>query len=538
MTKLRQSATLTLGGADTYTGSTTVSNGTLVLNYAANNTSYLSDTAALVLGGGVNTSGFGAGGGGTLNLFGGSHTEVVGSTTLNNGSTSVISTSGSSTLQMNAITRNAGSTVNFGGENIASTDTSNLGGNGILGGYATVAATTGSADWAKSVNAGAADTAVTAFTTYDAFATSGTDNNNPLLTGSSALTGNLTTNSLKINSSAVGQSLDVVNGQTLTVNSGGLLYVGANDYQINNGTIKSGTATASDLIVQQWGAGTLTVNSVIANGTGASTLTKAGTGTLALTNQNTYTGATFVDGGTLLANNATSSTGSGAVNVNAGGTLAGTGKVVGAVNVNTGGTVAGSNTFALGSTLTVFSGGTVASTGMTVAGTTTVNNGGVLGGLGTLATVTNAGGTIAPGNGIGATGNVGTLNTDALTLAGTFLADINLNNGGPASADLLNVTGTVSVANTTLNLSLGNVPLSATTPLTFLLVQNDASDAVTGTFSSITGNFQSATVNYGFIGTDASGASRHWQRHRSHGPGGAGAGHLRDAGFALPSRSF
>ncbi len=494
--------TLTLGGANTYAGSTTVSNGTLVLNYAANNTSYLSDTAALVLGGGINTSGFGTGGGGTLNLFGGSHTEVVGSTTLNNGSTSVISTSGSSTLQMNAITRNAGSTVNFGGDNIASTDTSNLGGNGILGGYATVAATTGSADWAKSVNSGAADTAVTAFTTYDAFATSGTDNNNPLLTGSSALTGNLTTNSLKINSSGVGQSLDVVNGQTLTVNSGGLLYVGANDYQINNGTIKSGTATASDLIVQQWGAGTLTVNSVIANGTGVSTLTKAGSGTLALTNQNTYTGTTFVDGGTLLANNATSSTGSGAVNVNAGGTLAGTGKVVGAVTVNTGGTVAGSNTFTLGSTLTVFSGGTVAGNGITVGGATTVNSGGLLGGLGTLAAVTNAGGTIAPGNGIGATGNVGTLNTGNLTLAGNFLADINLNNGGAASADLLNVTGSVNITGTTLNLSLGNVPLSATSPETFIIVKNDAADAVTGTFTGVLGNFQSATVIYNYTGTD------------------------------------
>ncbi len=494
--------TLTLGGADTYAGSTTLTNGTLVLNYAANNTSYLSDTAALVLGGGVNTGGFGAGGGGTLNLFGGSHTEVVGSTTLNNGASSVTQTSGTSVLQMGAITRNAGSAINFGAENIANTNTSDLNGNGILGGYATVAATTGSADWAKSVDAGAANTAITAFTAYNSFATSGTDTNNPLLTGSSALTSNLTTNSLKINSSGAGQLLDLGIGQTMTLNSGGLMYVGANDYQINNGTIKSGTATASDLIVQQWGAGTLTVNSVIANGTGASTLTKAGSGTLALTNQNTYTGTTFVDGGTLLANNATSSTGSGAVSVNAGGTLAGTGKVVGAVTVNTGGTVAGSNTFTLGSTLTVFSGGTVASNGMTVAGATTVNNGGLLGGIGTLAAVTNAGGTIAPGNGIGATGNVGTLNTGNLALPGTFLADINLNNGGSASADLLNVTGTVSVTGATLNLSLGNVPLSATSPETFLLVNNDAADAVTGTFANVTGNFQSATVIYNYTGTD------------------------------------
>ncbi|MGH8095283.1 MAG: beta strand repeat-containing protein, partial [Chthoniobacterales bacterium] len=480
--------TLTLSGADTYAGSTTVGNGTLVLDYNANNTSYLGDGAALILGGT---------GGGTLNLSGGSHTEVVASTTLNAGANSVIQTGGSSTLQMNAITRNAGSTLNVGNGSTATTDTSNLGGNGILGGYATVGATTNSADWATSVNTGAADTAVTAFTTYDSFATSGTDNNNPLLTGSSALTGNLTTNSLKINSSAAGQSLDVVNTQTLTLNSGGLMFVGANDYQINNGTIKSGTATNSDLIVQQWGAGTLTINSVIANGTGTSTLTKAGTGTLALGAQNTYTGITYVNGGTLLANNATSSTGSGAVMVNTGGTLAGTGKVTGAVTVN-GGTIGGSVN--MGSTVTVNNGGTVGGSG-SITGAATVNTGGTLGGTENIAgaVTVNYGGTISPGNGIG------TLNTGNLTLSGTYLAEINLNNGGAASADLLNITGTVKINAGVLTLSLSNT--AGFTGGTFLLVANDGTDAITGTLSSITGlpAGYSATVDYAYSGTDSLG---------------------------------
>ncbi len=236
---------------------------------------------------------------------------------------------------MNAITRNAGSTVNFGAASIADTDTSNV--NGILGGYATV----GGANWAMSATA-ANNTAITAFTTYTTFvATGGVSTTNYLQTDSISLTASESANSLKINTTTTGQSLDIGATRTLTLTSGGLLFVGANDYQINNGTLKSNTATNSDLIVQQWGTGTLTINSVIANGNGNSTLTKAGTGTLILGGNNTYSGTTFVNAGTLLANNATASTGSGAVQVNNSGTLGGTGKITGAVTLNNSATIDG-----------------------------------------------------------------------------------------------------------------------------------------------------------------------------------------------------
>ncbi len=346
--------TWTLSGTNTYTGTTTVNAGTLSLDYSTNDTSKLANGAALILGGG------------TLNLSGGTHTEVVASTTLNPGASSVTRTSGAGVLRMNAITRNAGSTVNFGAGSIADTDTSNT--NGILGGYATVGAVTGAADWAMSATS-AADTAITAFTSYTTFVTSGgSATTNYLLSGSAALTATESVNSLKIDTTAASQSLDIGATRTLTITSGGLMFVGANDYQINNGTLKSNTPTNSDLIVQQWGAGSLTVNSVIANGNGTSTLTKAGSGTLVLGAANTYTGTTYVNAGTLLVNNTglTSGTGTGAVIVNGSGTvLGGTGRITGAVTVN-------SNAIILGGT------GTAASGALTLNGNLTLSTGSVI----------------------------------------------------------------------------------------------------------------------------------------------------------------
>jgi autotransporter-associated beta strand protein len=73
---------------------------------------------------------------------------------------------------------------------------------------------------------------------------------------------------------------------------------------------------------------------------GGGSIVKTGSGTLALSGPNTYTGNTIVNEGRLLVNNTSGSgTGSGPVTINAG-TLGGTGTIAGPVTVNSGGHIA------------------------------------------------------------------------------------------------------------------------------------------------------------------------------------------------------
>lgn len=117
----------------------------------------------------------------------------------------------------------------------------------------------------------------------------------------------------------------------------------------------SSNATVGTPVIENGVAGTstLTVNTATANtygGTlrdgsaGVIALAKSGSGSLSLTHTNTYTGGTVISGGTLRANNTTgSATGTGAVTVNSGGTLGGSGIITGAVTVNSGGKIAAGN---------------------------------------------------------------------------------------------------------------------------------------------------------------------------------------------------
>ncbi|MFB6317464.1 T9SS type A sorting domain-containing protein [Saccharicrinis sp. FJH54] len=122
------------------------------------------------------------------------------------------------------------------------------------------------------------------------------------------------------------------------VNLNGQLYT----YNLKGGTTRFGTLSgtaASTLSNNTWSVGHNDGDAVF-NGliTGSSVIYKYGKGKWTLTNANDYTGSTYVNGGALIVSNTSgSATGSGAVTVNNGALLSGTGSVRGSVTVNAGG---------------------------------------------------------------------------------------------------------------------------------------------------------------------------------------------------------
>ncbi len=157
-----------------------------------------------------------------------------------------------------------------------------------------------------------------------------------------------------------GGSIDNTTGSAITLSNnnsqtwgGNFTFIGTSALNLGAGAVTLG---ANDQVTTT--ANTLTVGGVIA---GAFSLTKAGSGTLTLTGANTYSAGTTINGGTLLANNGSGSgTGTGADIVNSGGTLGGTGGVTSSITVNSGGTLSagsgGPSVFATGN-VTIAAGG-------------------------------------------------------------------------------------------------------------------------------------------------------------------------------------
>lgn len=143
--------------------------------------------------------------------------------------------------------------------------------------------------------------------------------------------------------------------------------------------------------------------------------------------------------------------------------------------------------------------------------TLTVPVGGLLKGAANLRGQLAVSGIVSPGDDHGtATFNIRNLSigtSGATANQGEFAADIDFASN---AADLLSVTGSVELTNAKLSLSLLDVPIGElATPLTFLLIANDGTDAVSGAFAAIDlGAFSTAqySVDYAFSGTALNGA--------------------------------
>jgi autotransporter-associated beta strand protein len=284
----------TLSGANTYTGATTVHAGTLTLDYSSQNNSKVSETAALILGGG------------TIHLSGGTYEQTVASTTLSAGDSSVTRTLGTAVLQMNTITVNPGATIDFSAENIAKTNNDNTT-DGYLGTWATI----GGTDWAMKDAGAGVNGFIVAFEGYEDIAAYGSTINGgdyQVRINSQGSGGDITLGSdpTAIDSLLQNTSYDAtvdIAGQTfradgIMIGEGkGALTIGA--VAGDGSTLTSSTAGAGIDLINYSNSSDLTINAVIANNGGVSALTKAGDGVLTLNGINTYTGATNVDGGTL-----------------------------------------------------------------------------------------------------------------------------------------------------------------------------------------------------------------------------------------------
>jgi fibronectin-binding autotransporter adhesin len=168
------------------------------------------------------------------------------------------------------------------------------------------------------------------------------------------------------------------------------------------------------------------------------------------------------------------------------------------LNVDTGGKLVLGGAFGGGGTLDKEGGGELDYTGTTAssfAGTLTLNNGtlrvdgaltdpsftvnnGLLCGTGSVASVTMNGGTLNPGDGPGILHVQGNFNASA---GATCQFDLNGATAG-SGYDQVQVNGTVTLNNTTLNVQPN---FAITVGLPFILIANDGSDAIVGTFAGL-----------------------------------------------------
>jgi fibronectin-binding autotransporter adhesin len=303
LTKLG-AGTLNLSATSTYTGATTLFQGTLNLSANAGGNVIAAASALSLRGGMLQVTGDGVGG---IDAQTVASTTIAGSDSnlslVQNGAASV-------TLNMGSLIHVAGATVNFAQSSTAGVlqfNTATGAANSLINDAGVAYATVGGTDWAAK---DLTNTYVVGGSTIAGFYTPDTSTtisgNADVGATDTTLAAPATPTSLRFNDGTGPRTLTLT-GQTLS--TGGILVtsnVGANLATITGGSLSSDSTTANkDLeIIQNNTAAGLTISSVITNNPNAGTpvvtgLTKSGPGLLTLGAANTYTGPTTVSQGTL-----------------------------------------------------------------------------------------------------------------------------------------------------------------------------------------------------------------------------------------------
>ncbi|MDI9076846.1 autotransporter-associated beta strand repeat-containing protein, partial [Salmonella enterica subsp. enterica serovar Lubbock] len=492
---------LTLSGANSYSGGTLISDGTLVAsNVEALGTGDVTDDATLEL----NTGGTfdnAIGGSGNVVKSGADTLTLSGSNSYTGGTTISGGTLVASTVEAlgtGDVTNNATLELNTGGDfinNIGGTgrveksgdDTLTLSGSNTYTGGTLINGGTLVASNVEALGTGdVTDNATLALNTGGTFDNAISGSGQVVKSGDKMLTlsgansysgGTLISDGTLVasNVEALGTG-DVTNNATLELNTGGdftnnisgsgqveksgddaLTLSGANSY--SGGTlISDGTLVATN--VEALGTGNVTDNATLEMNTGgdfdnaisgSGQVVKSGDETLTLSGANSYTGGTTISGGTLVASNV-EALGSGDVTndavleLNTGGdfinSIGGTGRVEKSGDETL--TLSGSNTYTGG---TLISGGTLIASNVEALGTGDVTDNATL--------ALNAGGDFI--NNIGGTGRVEKSGDDVLTLSGAnSYSGGTLISGGTLVASNVEALGTGDVTdNATLELNTG-----------------------------------------------------------------------------------
>jgi autotransporter-associated beta strand protein len=487
--------TLTLNGSNTYTGSTTINAGTLVLSSSLNGSNVtvsgvLNQSASGSIGGSGNTVSV-TGGTATLN----GNNTYTGGTTLSSGQLNLNHTNaignGGLTLSGGTLDNTSGSAIT-----LATNNTQNWNGNFTFAGSSDLNLGSGAVTMnaSRTVTVTAGNLTVGGAISGVGFGLTKNGNGTLVLAGANTYNGTTTLNTgtLNINNAnAIGSGLLVISGtSTINNNSGAAItlatnnaqnwnatsftFVGTNDLNLGTGNV---TMTSNRTVTVA--AGNLTVGGAI-SGAGFA-LTKNGNGTLVLAGANTYNGGTTLSAGTLTLNNA-NAIGAGTLTINGGAINNTSGAAItlatnNAQNWNSNFTFAGTNDLNLGNGAVTMN----ASRTVTVsAGNLTV--GGAIAGTGFGLTKNGSGALILSGNNTytGAT----TINAGTLEIGNTGRLG-----GGNYSANIVN-SGTFIYSGTS------NQTLSGIISSTGALTQNGSGTLILAGNNTYTG---ATTINAGNI---------------------------------------